>query len=48
MRARPATQVGRPVGVVEDGRNLRLALTGGLTAPVSRARVANLRAAGWL
>ena len=36
------------VGVVEDGRNLRLALTGGLTAPVSRARVANLRAAGWL
>lgn len=36
------------VGVVEDGRNLRLALSGGLTAPVSRGRVANLRAAGWL
>jgi len=35
-------------GVVEDGRNLRLRLTGGLTAPVSRASVAQLRAAGWL
>jgi len=35
-------------GVVEDGRNLRLMLTGGLTAPVSRASVARLRAAGWL
>jgi hypothetical protein len=35
-------------GVVEDGRNLRLQLTGGLTAPVSRASVARLRAAGWL
>ncbi|MDQ1155378.1 LytTR family DNA-binding domain-containing protein [Brevundimonas sp. SORGH_AS_0993] len=36
------------VGVVEEGRNLRLVLTGGLTAAVSRARVASLRAAGWL
>jgi hypothetical protein len=35
-------------GVVEDGRNLRLKLAGGLTAPVSRASVARLRAAGWL
>jgi LytTr DNA-binding domain len=36
------------VGVVEDGRNLSLKLKGGLTAPVSRARVAPLRAEGWL
>ena len=36
------------VGVVEDGRNLVLKLKGGLTAPVSRARVAPLRAEGWL
>jgi hypothetical protein len=35
-------------GVVEDGRNLRLRLKGGLEAPVSRASVARLRAAGWL
>ncbi|ATQ43830.1 LytTR family DNA-binding domain-containing protein [Caulobacter mirabilis] len=35
-------------GAVEDGRNLRLKLKGGLTAPVSRARVGALRAAGWL
>jgi hypothetical protein len=35
-------------GVVEDGRNLRLRLTGGLEAPVSRARVGQLRAEGWL
>lgn len=35
-------------GVVEDGRNLRLTLVGGLTAPVSRARVSRLRAAGWI
>jgi hypothetical protein len=34
-------------GVVEDGRNLRLKLTGGLEAPVSRARVGELRAEGW-
>lgn len=35
-------------GVVEDGRNLRLKLTGGLEAPVSRANVGRLRAQGWL
>ena len=35
-------------GVVEDGRNLRLKLTNGLEAPVSRASVAKLRAAGWI
>lgn len=35
-------------GVVADGRNLRLTLRGGLTAPVSRASVAKLRQAGWL
>lgn len=35
-------------GVVEDGRNLRLRLKGGLEAPVSRANVARLRQAGWL
>lgn len=35
-------------GVVEDGRNLRLSLVGGLSAPVSRARVSQLRAAGWI
>lgn len=35
-------------GVVEDGRNLRLRLKGGLEAPVSRANVARLRKAGWL
>ena len=35
-------------GVVEDGRNLRIQLTGGIEAPVSRASVARLRAAGWL
>lgn len=34
--------------VVEDGRNLRLRLTTGLEAPVSRAHVARLKAAGWL
>lgn len=36
------------VGVVEDGRNTRLRLTGGLEAPVSRARVGALREQGWL
>lgn len=36
------------VGVVRDGRNLRLRLAGGLEAPVSRTSVARLRAAGWL
>ncbi|CAN5130909.1 LytTR family DNA-binding domain-containing protein [soil metagenome] len=35
-------------GVVADGRNLRLTLCGDLTAPISRASVAKLRAAGWL
>lgn len=35
-------------GVVADGRNLRLTLRGDLSAPVSRASVARLRAAGWL
>ena len=35
-------------GIVEDGRNLRLRLSNGLEAPVSRASVARLRAAGWL
>ncbi|MBH1942619.1 LytTR family transcriptional regulator DNA-binding domain-containing protein [Erythrobacter sp. YJ-T3-07] len=34
--------------VKRDGRNLRLVLTGGLEAPVSRARVAELKDAGWL
>ncbi len=31
-----------------DGRNLRLRLTNGIEAPVSRSQVAPLRAAGWL
>jgi hypothetical protein len=35
-------------GVEKDGRNLRLKLIDGETAPVSRASVAKLRAAGWL
>ena len=35
-------------GVVEDGRNMRLRLAGGLEAPVSRARVGALREEGWL
>ncbi len=35
-------------GVVEDGRKLRLRLTDGLEAPVSRARVGLLREQGWL
>ena len=34
--------------VKRDGRNLRLVLTGGLEAPVSRARVAELKDSGWL
>lgn len=33
--------------VKRDGRNLRLVLAGGLEAPVSRARVAELKEAGW-
>lgn len=36
------------VGVERDGRNLRLRLVDGQTAPVSRASVAKLRSAGWL
>lgn len=39
---------GGVIGVVEDGRNMRLRLTGGLEAPVSRARVGALREEGWL
>lgn len=35
-------------GVIEDGRNLRLRLTGGQEAPVARARVGALREARWL
>lgn len=35
-------------GLVEDGRKLRLILSNGLEAPISRARIAELRAAGWL
>ena len=36
------------IGVIADGRNLRLTLRGDLSAPVSRASVAKLREAGWL
>lgn len=39
---------GSIAGVIEDGRRLRLRLTGGLEAPVSRARVGVLREQGWL
>lgn len=35
-------------GVIEDGRNIRIRLKGGIEAPVSRTSVARLRAAGWL
>ncbi|CAN7222867.1 LytTR family DNA-binding domain-containing protein [Phenylobacterium sp. LjRoot219] len=35
-------------GVVADGRNLRLVLTNGLSAPVARSSVAAVRQAGWL
>jgi len=35
-------------GVINDGRNLRLRLSNGLEAPVARAQVARLRAAGWI
>jgi hypothetical protein len=41
--ARAAVEAAEP-----DGRNWRLRLRGGLRAPVSRANVAPLRAAGWL
>jgi len=36
------------VGVERDGRNLRLRLVDGESAPIARASVARLRAAGWL
>jgi hypothetical protein len=36
------------VGAIAEGRNLRLRLTNGLTAPVARTSVAAVRAAGWL
>lgn len=35
-------------GVVRDGRNVRLTLANGSAAPVARAAVAELKAAGWL
>lgn len=35
-------------GVEKDGRSLRLRLASGLTAPIARAKVAQIRAAGWL
>jgi hypothetical protein len=35
-------------GAVAEGRNLRLALVNGLSAPVARASVVAVRAAGWL
>lgn len=35
-------------GAQEDGRNLRLTLRGGLSAPVARSAVAAVREAGWL
>lgn len=35
-------------GVLAEGRNLRLALINGVTAPVARSRVAAVRQAGWL
>ena len=34
--------------IVHDGRNLRLKLSSGLEAPVARAKVAELKAAGWI
>jgi hypothetical protein len=35
-------------GELQDGRNLRLKLKGGLEAPVARSRVSELQLAGWL
>lgn len=35
-------------GILHDGRNIRLKLTSGLEAPVARAKIAELKAAGWL
>ncbi|MFU7527503.1 LytTR family DNA-binding domain-containing protein [Qipengyuania sp. ASV99] len=34
--------------VKREGRNIRLVLAGGITAPVSRAQVSELKAAGWI
>ncbi len=39
---------GAVVGVEVEGRNLKLRLSNGLRAPVSRASVARLRQVGWL
>jgi LytTr DNA-binding domain len=36
------------VRAVADGRNLRLQLVNGVTAPVARSAVATVRAAGWI
>jgi len=36
------------IGAVADGRNLKLRLANGVTAPVARSSVAAVRAAGWL
>lgn len=36
------------VRTVADGRNLRLELSNGVTAPVARTSVATVRAAGWI
>jgi hypothetical protein len=36
------------VGQRRAGRDLQLILTGGMTAPVSRSRIASLRDAGWI
>lgn len=35
-------------GQLRSGRDVQLTLLGGLTAPVSRSRIAELKAAGWL
>jgi DNA-binding LytR/AlgR family response regulator len=35
-------------GVRREGRNVRLQLAGGIEAPVARAQIAPLEAAGWL
>lgn len=34
--------------VVQEGRNVRLTLRGGIEAPVARSSVPTLRASGWL
>ncbi len=56
LEATPGLRVHRSWWVAKDaveghafeGRNLRLRLRGGLEAPVARAQVAEVRAAGWL